>query len=122
MTNRKMIAGLSHKYCVDMDVFFAEIDKLGGWPLGFQFVGFEHSSERAAGFTNHPGNDGWWTILAGADDYYLWKLSPETLQRIADAVRDAIRLPKVNAINLNIRDTRGHIATLRKPAVATVAG
>ena len=114
MTNRKMIPGLRHQYCVDDDVFFAAIDAAGGWPLGYKFVGFEHTEQRAAGFTNSPYNDGYWTVIASADDYYLWKLSPAALQRIADSVRDEISLSKVNASNIRISNSRGYRAVLSK--------
>lgn len=112
MINRKMIPGLRHQYCVPDDVFFAAIDASGGWPVGFRFVGFEHTEQRAAGFCDSPHNDGYWTVIANADDYYLWKLSPLALQRVADAVREAITLPTVNASRLSIRNWRGYRAAL----------
>lgn len=94
MINRKMIPGLRHDYasCTDDGIFFAAIDAVGGWPVGFGFVGFEHTESRAAGFCDSPHNDGMWTVLASADDYYLWKLSSVGIaancgrrSRIADA-------------------------------------
>lgn len=114
MTGRKMIDGLRHVYCVDDAEFFTAIDAAGGWPVGFRFVGFEHTSERAAGFTDSPHNDGYWTVLASADDYYLWKLTPVALQRVVDAVREAITVPPINASKLHIRTWRGHRAALSK--------
>lgn len=116
MNDRKMIEGLRHAYCVDMDVFFPEIDAAGGWPVGFKFVGFEHTEKRAAGFTNSPSNDGYWTVLASADDYYLWKLSPATLQRIVNAALGAVRLPSIDASTLRIESSRGYRAVLAKTA------
>jgi len=110
---RYMVKGLAHEYAgIRDDRFFAAIDATGGWPLGYKFVGFEHTDERAAGFCNSPYNDGWWTILASADDYYLWKLSPEALQRVVDAAITAIRLPRPVASKLWVKNSRGHQAML----------
>lgn len=114
MNNRKMIDGLRHVYCVDMDLFFEAIDAVGGWPVGFEFVGFEHTENRAAGFTNSPHNDGYWTVLASADDYFLWKLSPPVLQRVVDAALRATRIQPVAASKLFIESSRGHRAVLAK--------
>ena len=116
MTNRKMIPGLRHDYatCVDDAEFFAAIDAAGGWPVGYKFVGFEHTEQRAAGFTHSPHNDGMWTVLASGDDYYLWKLSSVGLQRIADAVRESLTLPPVNVSKLPIRNWRGFRAAYNK--------
>jgi hypothetical protein len=101
MSERMMVAGLCHERpgLSDKD-FFARIDANGGWPLGYRYVGFEHTDKRAAGFTNERHNTGWWTVIADADDYYLWKLTPEALQRVADAVVGAVRLPRVDATKL----------------------
>ena len=87
-----MREGLAHAHaCLNDDAFFKLIDATGGWPAGYEYVGFEHTSERAAGFTNSNQNTGWWTTLNSQDDYYLWKLSPKALQRIVDAERDSFR-------------------------------
>lgn len=113
MTNRLMREGLAHKHAGMKDEdFFAMIDATGGWPVGYRFVGFEHTDERKAGFTNAPHNSGWWTVVADADDYYLWKLSPECLQRVVDAVRASIRIPVVDALKLSIRNSRNWPAAL----------
>ena len=112
MTNRSMRKGLAHNWAADPAVFLAAVDATGGWPLGFKYAGFEHTSERDAGFCNSPHNDGWWTVVATADDYYLWKLSPEALQRIVDATVPAIRLPVPKASALLIRDGKGHRASV----------
>lgn len=105
---RKIIEGLSHRFGMSKSEFYELIDKCGGWPLEFKYVGFQHTDERAAGFTNSPYNDGWWTILANSDDYHIWKLSPDALQRIADAVRDAITMSYPDISKLFIFDsTRG---------------
>lgn len=110
-TRRLMREGLAHHFpgMKDSD-FFALIDATGGWPLDYRSVGFEHTDNRAAGFTNSPNNDGWWTVVADSDDYYLWKLSPAALQRVVDAAVSTIRLPKVNAQAMWIKNSRGHRA------------
>jgi hypothetical protein len=115
MSNRMMREGLAHSHpgMKDED-FFALIDKTGGWPSGYKYVGFEHSDSRAAGFCNLPQNTGWWTVLADADDYFLWKLSPAALQKIADAIISAVRIPKVHAQYLHIKNIMGSRAVLSK--------
>jgi hypothetical protein len=114
-----MRAGLVHDLMSFEEAdFYVAIDASGGWPLGYRYVGFEHTETRAAGFTNSPHNSGYWTVVADADDYYLWKLSPAALQRIADAVVSSIRLPKVNARALLLRNSRGYPATLAKDQAA----
>lgn len=119
MSARLMVPGLAHRHPgVDDAEFFAQIDAHGGWPIGYSHVGFEHTSERSAGFCNSPSNDGWWTVLASADDYYLWKLSPVALQRIADAVVASIWVPRVDAKFLSIRNSLGRQAELAKAAEA----
>jgi hypothetical protein len=114
MSNRKMVPGLSHQFrwASKDGLFFAAIDAAGGWPIGFAYVGFEHTDERAVGFTNSPHNDGWWTVLASADDYYVWKLSPQALQRIVDAVirSTTVNAPKASA--LWIKSSSGHRAAI----------
>jgi len=112
MSTRLIVPGLQHKWGAKSSAFLQAIDACGGWPLDYKYVGFEHSEERAAGFCNSPYNDGWWTVVASADDYYLWKLSPEALQRIVDAALLAIRLPCLDATKLWIRDSMGHKAAI----------
>lgn len=114
---RLMRAGLAHewRWSGDDAAFFAQIDDTGGWPVGYKFVGFEHTAERAAGFTNSPHNDGWWTIVASADDYYLWKLSPEALQRIADSAIRAATITQVDASKAWFKNYRGHRAAIAAP-------
>lgn len=114
-TERKMVEGLTHRWGAKDEEFFDQIDELGGWPIGYQYVGFEHTDSRAAGFCNAPNNTGWWTILASSDDYFLWKLSPEALQRIADAVRGSIVLSRPAAHAIFIKNSRGHRAVVQKP-------
>lgn len=109
-----MVPGLRHAHPgLPNEDFFRAIDAAGGWPVGYQFVGFCHD-EREAGFTNSPTCTGWWTVVASADDYHLWKLSPAALQRIADSVVAAVRLPRVNAQAIFIRDSRGHGAAISR--------
>lgn len=113
MADRLMVPGLRHEYSSVKDHdFFTAIDACGGWPLGYQYVGFEHTDSRAAGFCNSRQNTGWWTVVANADDYYLWKLSPEALQRVVDAAVAAIQLPRPAAHKLHIKNSMGWQATL----------
>lgn len=115
MSERRMISGLRHdRPGLKDEEFFAAIDKAGGWPIGYRFVGFEHTDERKAGFCNSPSNDGWWTVVADADDYYLWKLSPQAIQRIVDATIRAIRLPRIPVTALSIWNSQGWRAALSK--------
>lgn len=105
-----MVPGLAHPYAgLKTEDFFAAIDACGGWPLGYRFVGFEHTDERAAGFCNQSINTGWWTVVNSADDYYLWKLSPEALQSVVNAAIDAVRLPRPLAHKLRIRGWGGFV-------------
>ena len=122
--SRHMRDGLSHKFAwaVDDGKFFAAIDESGGWPIGYKYVGFCHTDEREAGFCNSPHNDGWWTVIASADDYYLWKLSPEALKRVTDAA--VSHFIKSLAANTNpsamwIKDWRGHRATIQQSTGTT---
>lgn len=103
MSARLMREGLAHTRpgMKDND-FFLAIDATGGWPPGYQFVGFEHTDERAAGFSNDHRNTGWWTTLYSADDYYLWKLSPEAIARFAEGVRRQLVIPAVNLQRLSV--------------------
>lgn len=115
MSDRLMRLGLVHEYGgINTERFLKLIDETGGWPLGYEYVGFEHSTERQAGFTNSPQNDGWWTVVYSSDDYYLWKLNHKAIQRIVDAAVSAIRLPAINASSVWIKNSRGHRADLRK--------
>lgn len=110
-----MIPSLRHAQPgLDDAEFFALIDECGGWPVGYGYVGFEHTESRAAGFCKSPRNTGWWTVIASADDYYLWKLSPEALQRIADAVIGASRPTRVDAQKVYIKAFDGRNAVRAK--------
>lgn len=119
--SNKLIPGLRHNFhwAGDDAKFFQAIDEHGGWPVGYQFVGFEHTDERAAGFCNSRQNTGWWTVIAAADDYYLWKLSPAALQRVVDAAIDHARITRPLVANLRIKDTFGDRAVLQKAPEAT---
>lgn len=114
-----MREGLSHKSSRTEDgEFFALIDATGGWPVGYQYVGFEHTESRNAGFCNSPNNTGWWTVVANADDYYLWKLSPQAIQRIADAVVSSIRIAAVSADRLLVKNSQGYSGSVGKGGAA----
>lgn len=117
MSGRRMIEGLRHEWksSGDEGAFFIRIDELGGWPVGYAFAGFEHTDERAAGFTNSHMNDGWWTVVASADDYYLWKLSPAALQRVVGAAIESVRIAHPLAGRLWIKNSRGYRACLATP-------
>jgi len=115
MSDRQMRTGLVHARMGTTDVeFFQAIDATGGWPVGFKYCGFEHTDERDAGFTNSSHNTGYWTVVANADDYYLWKLSPGAIQRIADAAIEATRYIRVDAAKLWIKNSSGHRAEVSK--------
>lgn len=118
MSKILMREGLAHSnFTLKDSEFFEMIDATGGWPVGYRYVGFEHTDERDAGFCNSPRNTGWWTVVADSDDYYMWKLSAAALQRIADAVVSSIRLSAVSASRISIRNSRGYTATVAKGAV-----
>jgi len=119
MTDQRMAReGLVHKCSTTTDHdFFELIDKTGGWPVGYKYVGFEHTTQRKAGFCNSPQNTGWWTVIANADDYFLWKLSPAALQRITDAVVSSIRPSRVDASKLYIKNWHGSNAARQSAAV-----
>lgn len=113
-----MREGLVHKYAGMKDEdFFRLIDETGGWPVGYEWVGFAHSDRREAGFTHSPIHHGWWTTLNHADDYYLWKISAKGLQRIADSVHSAMRVTRPDAAHITFRDWRNGIAATQKPEV-----
>jgi hypothetical protein len=86
-----MVEGLVHKgIFTTSEQFFEAIDKAGGWPLGYRYVGFEHTEDRRAGFSNIPICHGYWTTLYNSDDYYFWKLSDEAKRKIIERiVRDS---------------------------------
>ena len=112
-----MPTGLAHKHMGYSDAaFFELIDKCGGWPVGYKYVGFEHTDERKAGFSNSPFNTGYWTTLFNVDDYYMWKLSPAALNRITQAVKERVAMniqrTAFNMDTLSIENSRGHKATL----------
>jgi hypothetical protein len=117
MSARLMRPGLRHdwNWSGKEEMFFRSIDETGGWPVGYQFVGFVHSDDREAGFCNSPHNDGWWTVIASSDDYYLWKLSPAFLQSIVDSAILAASLPRVDVQKVHIKNSRGYRATIAAP-------
>lgn len=86
MTDRKMIDGLAYEFAEKKTNLFSSIDSIGGWPVGYKYVGFVHSEKRDVGFTNSSRNDGWWTVVATSDDYYFWKISDGGKQKIRDRV------------------------------------
>lgn len=115
MSERLMREGLRHDWSWSSDdgKFFQAIDATGGWPVGYQFVGFEHTEARSAGFTNSSVNTGWWTVVASADDYYLWKLSPAAFKRLIEGVTAASRVQFYPGL-LHIKNSCGHKAALQR--------
>lgn len=115
--SRLMREGLSHRYPgVPDEELLKAIDATGGWPVGYQYIGFEHTEERKAGFCLSSHNDGWWTVVMSADDYYMWKLSPAALARIAAAAinRCAAVVKTTSPKELRVTNWRGRDATLTK--------
>ena len=112
--HRMMREGLRHDWSWSSDdsKFFALIDATGGWPVGYTHVGFEHTESRLAGFCKDSRNSGWWTVIANADDYYTWKLSPEALQRIVDASVAASKMTTPKASSVRIVNSRGYRAVV----------
>lgn len=110
----KMQEGLRHQYAgLKDEEFFQLIDATGGWPFGYEYVGFEHTDERKAGFCNTSHNTGWWTVLYHADDYYTWKLSAKGLQRIVDAALERCFVATTK-YDLKIRSWRGYTLPVKK--------
>lgn len=70
--------------------FFRRIEQYGGWPLedDQQYVGFEHTDERRAGFTDKPYSTGMWTTIYHRDDYLWWKISDRRKDKIARDIRN----------------------------------
>lgn len=114
--------GLVYTHGILSDDFFDLVDRTGGWPVGYQYVGIEHTKQRAAIFTNNRTNTEWWSLLYTADDYYMWKLSPEAIERIAASaiakVAESLAEIKLKADKLGIRDSRGYIAALNPRPLA----
>lgn len=70
--------------------FFIEIDKTGGWPLGFTQVSFYHSVKnegRVCRFTNYILHTEWWSNICSSDDYYWWKISEGKKKKILEEAR-----------------------------------
>ena len=115
--SRLMREGLSYKRaCSSDEDLLKQIDATGGWPVGYEFIGFEHTDERAAGFCATSQNNGWWTVVLSADDYYMWKLSPAALARIAEAAikRCASVAASTSPKDLRVKNWRGYEAALTK--------
>lgn len=81
---------LNHKWCETNERFFERIDACGGWPVGMRYVSFEHATERLCEFGNEYLNTGWWTTVASADDYYLWKLSDAAIKKLKFKLRNQL--------------------------------
>lgn len=83
---------LIHKWLGTDEDFFLEIDKTGGWPLGYTVVSFYHDGpggDRYCRFGNFILNTPWWTTVCTSDDYYWWKISDTKKEKI---IKEAKRL------------------------------
>lgn len=124
MSKRLMREGLSHtRPGMKGADLFQMVDSTGGWPVGYQYLGFEHTDERKAGFCNSPQNAGWWTVVASADDYYTFKLSEDGLRRISNAAVEsyisATSQLRPIAAKLQIKSSRGYSMDLSHLAQAS---
>ena len=72
--------------------FLKEIDKTGGWPLGYTHVAFHHGTaeERTCIFLKASYNSGWYTTVASSDDYYYWKLTEGKKEEILKKARQQL--------------------------------
>jgi len=109
-----MVKGLHYAWGMNDEKLFALIDQLGGWPVGYKYVGFEHTDEREAGFSNNPNNTGWWTTIFEADDYYLWKLSPKAIERIVEDIHEASWVSRPATEKIKFRNSKGYVAVMQK--------
>jgi hypothetical protein len=74
---------LIHPWGEPKEKFLQLIDDTGGWPVGYTYVSFYHDGpcgNRYCVFTTYPLQTEWWTMVCNADEYYLWKLSPNALK------------------------------------------
>ena len=81
---------LTHKWMESDDSFFKKIDECGGWPVNLKYVSFCHSDKRECIFGMESLRNEWWTTIYSADDYYMWKLSPEAKDKWEKSVRRKI--------------------------------
>ena len=88
------------------DSFFKEIDRLGGWPVGAKYVSFEHNDERRCVFGNNYLRTGWWTTVAEADDYYIWKLSPDAYRKIEQQVKRNLLITVSSMMDEGVKDIK----------------
>ncbi|MBV6512548.1 MAG: hypothetical protein FMNOHCHN_02056 [Ignavibacteriaceae bacterium] len=82
-----------HKHCSNQNLFFEEIDKTGGWPVGFKFVSFYHGDkdeERVCKFGNLYLREPWWTTICDSDEYYFWKLSDSKKKELVNKVKQEL--------------------------------
>lgn len=81
---------LVHRWMSDLQEFLSDIDKTGGWPVGYTHVSFHHGGDRYCKFTNKALRTGWWTTICKSDDYYYWKLSDAKKKDILKLARQQI--------------------------------
>lgn len=68
------------------DNFFPKVDTMGGWPIEAKSVVMKHGfSPFDCYFSkNEYVRDEWNTTLFTADDYYLWKLSEKSKDKLRE--------------------------------------
>lgn len=82
-----------HKHCSNQNLFFEEIDKTGGWPVGYKYVLFYHGMKdegRVCKFDNSGYNTEWWTKVCNSDDYYWWKLSDSKKKELINKAKQEL--------------------------------
>ena len=81
--------------------FIAEIDRTGGWPVGYKFVSFFHSSQnRYCKFGNVDLREPYWTTVMSSDDYHSSKISKEGKKKIErEAMEKAARIINQRILN-----------------------
>lgn len=73
--------------------FFSDIDKTGGWPVGYSYVSFFHaicSDNRYCVFGNKYMRTDFWTTVCSSDDYYWWKLSDDKKKEVVKIAREEL--------------------------------
>ena len=77
----------------ELEKFLNDIDKTGGWPVGYEYVSFYHSVEnrhRMCKFGNQELREPYWTTVCSADDYYWWKISSKKKEKIIKTAYDQL--------------------------------
>lgn len=81
-----IVDDLTYRRGEKIEKFFKRLDDRGGWPTGLTHVAYMHVCisewEQPVKFVNGPLNTEWFITFATSDDYYRYKLSPETVRQI----------------------------------------